>query len=54
MKKILFLLPVFVFCISCSIGETDKQTPVHESEELNIGEKKHAADSSVIIDTTQR
>ncbi|MBL7921994.1 MAG: hypothetical protein JNJ40_16890 [Bacteroidia bacterium] len=51
MKTILLLLPVFIFCISCSAGETDKKTPVHESEELNLNEKKDAADSSFIIDT---
>jgi len=54
MKTILFLIPAFIFCTSCKFGETDKQTPVHESEELNINEKKNQPDSSLIIDTLHR
>ncbi len=51
MKKTLVLLPLFIFCISCKMGETDKAVPINESEELNIGEKKHATDSNVVVDT---
>lgn len=52
MKFILILIPAFIFCVGCKYGETDKKTSVHESEELNLNEKKNSVDSSATIETT--
>lgn len=54
MKNVIYSIVVLFVMFSCSAGETDKTSPVHESEELNLNKKKNTADTSLIIDTLNR
>jgi uncharacterized protein YcfL len=42
MKHFFHTVIVLFILSGCSAGETDKTSPVHESEELNINKDKNA------------